>query len=125
MSKIKILIVEDESIIALNLKETLYELGYEPCGISPNRCKTIALLESGVEPDLILMDINLPDMSGLETTRCIKAQGVNTEIVALTGNAYEEDKLKTKEAGMSYHLVKPVMYHELNNVIKLALRVVH
>ena len=73
--------------------------------------------------NLILMDINLPDMSGIETTRSIKAQGVETEIVALTGNAYEEDKLKTREAGMTYHLVKPVMFHELNNVIKLALRV--
>ena len=69
------------------------------------------------------MDINLPDMSGIETTRSIKALGVETEIVALTGNAYEEDKLKTREAGMTYHLVKPVMFHELNNVIKLALRV--
>lgn len=43
MSKTKILIIEDEPIIALNLKQVLTELGYEPCGISNNRCNTIKL----------------------------------------------------------------------------------
>ncbi len=45
MIKKKILIVEDESIIALNLKEVLIDLGYEPCGIAPNRSKTLAILD--------------------------------------------------------------------------------
>jgi len=44
MNKIKILIVEDEPIIALNLKQVLSELGYEPYGISNNRCNTLKLL---------------------------------------------------------------------------------
>ena len=118
-----VLLVEDEPINAEVLKTMLERNGHT---VEVATTGAAALhLATTVHFNLILMDINLPDMSGLETTRCIKAQGVDTEIVALTGNAYEEDKLKTKEAGMSYHLVKPVMYHELNNVIKLALRVVH
>lgn len=47
-NKTKILIVEDESIIALNLKENLIDLGYEPCGIAPNKCKAMKILENGV-----------------------------------------------------------------------------
>ena len=118
-----VLLVEDEPINAEVVKTMLERNGHI---VEVATTGAAALhLATTVHFNLILMDINLPDMSGLETTRCIKAQGVDTEIVALTGNAYEEDKLKTKEAGMSYHLVKPVMYHELNNVIKLALRVVH
>lgn len=59
MIKTKILIVEDEPIIALNLQETLEELGYETFGITNNRCRTLELLKSEEIPDLILMDIYL------------------------------------------------------------------
>ncbi|GGZ62252.1 response regulator [Paraglaciecola chathamensis] len=117
----KVLLVEDEPINAEVVKTMLERHGHSVAVASTGAAAIhLATTENF---NLILMDINLPDMSGIETTRSIKAQGVETEIVALTGNAYEEDKLKTREAGMTYHLVKPVMFHELNNVIKLALRV--
>lgn len=116
----RVLLVEDEPINAEVVKTMLERNGHT---VELADTGTMALhLATTKEFNLILMDINLPDMSGIETTRSIKARGVETEIVALTGNAYEEDKLRTKEAGMAYHLVKPVMFHELNNVIKLALR---
>nr|WP_240919842.1 response regulator [Paraglaciecola sp. 20A4] len=116
----KVLLVEDEPINAEIVKTMLESSGHE---VEVAGTGLLAIeLATTQKFDLILMDINLPDISGIETTRIIRAKGVEAEIVALTGNAYEEDKLRTKEAGMSYHLVKPVMYHELNNVIKLALR---
>lgn len=59
MKKTKILIVEDEPIIALNLQETLEELDYETFGITNNRCRTLELLKDQESPDLILMDIYL------------------------------------------------------------------
>ncbi|WP_339773739.1 response regulator [uncultured Paraglaciecola sp.] len=116
----KVLLVEDEPINAEVVKTMLESSGHE---VEVANTGSLAIeLAITKKFDLILMDINLPDISGIETTRIIRAKGVQAEIVALTGNAYEEDKLRTKEAGMAYHLVKPVMFHELNNVIKLALR---
>lgn len=88
MSKIKILIVEDESIIALNLKETLLDLGYEPCGVAPNKCKTMKILEKGVVPDLILMDIYLKGpTTGIELAKELKTTLPYTPVVFLTANS--------------------------------------
>jgi len=88
MSKIKILIVEDESIIALNLKESLQDLGYEPCGIAPNKCKTMKILEKGVVPDLILMDIYLKGpTTGIELAKELKTTLPFTPVIFLTANS--------------------------------------
>lgn len=122
MDKIKILIVEDESIIALNLKETLIELGYETCGIAPNRCKTIALLEAGAKPDLILMDIYLKGpTTGIELAKELKHIIPTVPIVFLTANS----EISTiKEASESYaygYILKPYKKSHLHASIEVAL----
>ena len=82
MKKNRILIVEDEPIIALNLKQVLSELGYEPCGIANNRCNTMKLLnEQNIEPDLILMDIYLQGpTTGIVLARELKELLPNTPV---------------------------------------------
>ena len=61
-------------------------------------------------PDLILLDIGLPGMSGYDVCRAIRQQpwGRGVVIVALTGWGQEEDRRRSKEAGFDAHLVKPV-----------------
>ena len=71
--------------------------------------------------DLILLDINLPDMNGLDVARVARESGLEIPIVAATANAYESDKKASREAGVRYHLVKPVSYQELKNTLRLAL----
>ncbi len=58
--------------------------------------------------DLIFMDLGLPGLDGIGTTRALRAQGIKTPIVALTANAYEEDRRACLHAGMNDFLSKPI-----------------
>ena len=67
--------------------------------------------------NLVLMDIQMPVMDGYEATRKIRASEnqeiSNIPIIAMTANAFEEDKKAAKEAGMNGHLAKPIEIPEL------------
>lgn len=70
-------------------------------------------------PDLILMDINLPDIDGVEATRRIKAMNelANIPIIALTANVMHGDRERFTSAGCDGYLAKPVTRNELLNTI--------
>lgn len=69
--------------------------------------------------DLIIMDMQMPRLNGIEATRRIRAESMNREtpILAMTANAYEEDRLACIEAGMNEHLAKPVVPDALFTVM--------
>lgn len=122
MNKVKILIVEDESIIALNLKENLVDLGYEPCGIAPNKCKTLSILEKGVVPDLILMDIYLKGpTTGIELAKELKITMPFVPVVFLTANSELATIKKASEAFAYGYLLKPYKKSNLHAAIEIAL----
>lgn len=70
--------------------------------------------------DCILMDIQMPYMNGYEATKAIRTMypDKNIPIIALSANAFEEDKVKSLEAGMNAHIAKPIVIGELFKVIK-------
>jgi len=108
MKKTKILIVEDEPIIALNLQETLEELDYETFGITNNRCRTLELLKNQESPDLILMDIYLQGpTTGIQLAKELKHSLPNVPIIFLTANS-EFATIKEASETFAYgYLVKP------------------
>ena len=122
MSKTKILIVEDESIIAINLKETLIELGYEPCGISPNRCRTLKLLEEGCNPDLILMDIYLSGpTTGIVFAKELRQMLPQVPVIFLTANS-ELTTIEEASSSFAYgYILKPYKKNILKANIEIAL----
>lgn len=67
--------------------------------------------------DIILMDIMMPEMDGYEATRMIREMDLNIPIVAMTANAFMEDKMKAKKAGMNAHVSKPLDKDKLIRVI--------
>jgi len=67
--------------------------------------------------DIVLMDVRMPGVGGLEATRSLRARGVNTPVVALTANAFEDDRRACLEAGMDDFLVKPLSLDALRGAL--------
>ena len=109
-----LLIAEDEESNYLLLKTILHKY----CNLI--RAKTgleaLALFKEN-EVDLILMDIKMPVMDGLEATRRIRLKGGTLPIIALTANAYDSDREKAYLAGCNNYMAKPVMAAKLREMI--------
>ena len=123
LSGMKFLCAEDNAINA-EILELLLESKGAHCKIYPNGQEivdTFASVKPG-EYDMILMDVQMPVMDGLEATRRIR-NGENPlgriiPILAMTANAFLEDMQKSKEAGMDVHLSKPVDIAALEQTVK-------
>jgi signal transduction histidine kinase len=116
-SDIRILLVDDHLDTALAMRKLLERLGYR-ISIANTLAEALASYDS--EPvDLVISDIGLPDGSGLELIRQLKAKRPVTGI-ALSGFGMEDDVRKSKEAGFYEHLTKPVNFQRLHAVIRQA-----
>jgi len=119
MSK-KILIIEDEENLVKGLKLNLADEGYEvdwaPDGVEGLRK---ALQET---PDLIILDIMLPEMDGLEVCREIRQKNIGIPILMLTAKGEEIDKVVGLEIGADDYITKPFSVRELLARIKAHLR---
>jgi CheY-like chemotaxis protein len=102
----RVLLVEDNPINALLARALLTREGCEIDHAAGGE-EAIAALKVGAY-DLILMDMRMPGMTGEETARALRASGVTTPIVALTANAFEDDRHACLAAGMNDFLVKPM-----------------
>ncbi len=120
--KKKILIVEDDQPLRQVLKMHLDRLGYD--SIFAVNGKEAANLATSQEPDLILMDLTLPVMDGLEATRLIR-EHPNTQatpIIAMTARVTSEDKIKCLQNGCDGHIAKPFTTEQLASIIKKLLK---
>ncbi|MEO8086478.1 MAG: response regulator [Bacteroidota bacterium] len=116
---IKILVAEDNSVNQLLVKNLFDGMGYKP-DIVENGLLVIEKLRAQ-SYDLIFMDVQMPEMNGLDTTRFIKNK-MNLEkvpvIIAMTAFALEGDKEKCLEAGMNDYISKPFMIEEIVSKIR-------
>ena len=109
---LRILIAEDNQINQKLIIRILNKLGYSPM-LAQNGLEVLALLELH-HFDLILMDIQMPEMDGLEATRSIRSTNLQQPaIVAMTANAMTEDRELCLMAGMDDYLAKPINIESL------------
>lgn len=114
---LRILVADDNVDAAASLSMLLEIEGHEVQTVT-NGAQAIERWET-FKPDVILMDVGMPVMDGIEAARRIRDSklGARVPIVALTGWGQEADRERTRDAGMSHHLVKPVSAENLRTVL--------
>jgi CheY-like chemotaxis protein len=112
-----ILLVEDDASSQLYLEEVLASTGVE-VKVTESGRKALSYLTNGSRPDLILMDIQLPDINGLEVIRKIRKLGEAIPIIAQTAHAMGNDRESCLRAGADNYISKPIGIHELLAMIR-------
>ena len=117
---VKVLIIEDEPNMVLGLKDSCEYEGYE---VSVARDGKEGLEKVSAEkPDVILLDVMLPLMSGIDVCRTLRTCGVETPILMLTARSQEMDKVVGLEVGADDYVTKPFSIKELLARIRAHLR---
>jgi CheY-like chemotaxis protein len=116
----RILIVEDNADCRELLTMVVRKLGYAPIPVdSGEEAITAARMH---QPDLILMDIALPGMSGIDAAAAIKAspETARIPVIALSGWAHDGYRKRALQAGMAAYLVKPTPFDGIKSAIQIA-----
>jgi CheY-like chemotaxis protein len=114
----RILVAEDNTINQKLLLTLLSRMGYR-ADVASNGSEALAAVKRQAY-DIILMDVQMPEMDGLEATRQVRIQLPREQqprIVALTANAMLEDREACMSAGMDDYLAKPIQFEELHGVL--------
>ena len=119
----KILIVDDVEANRFVLRNIISEMGHLPV-LAENGVQSLKIMEK-IKPNLILLDVAMPEMDGYEATKLIRHLDdarADIPIVAMTANAFEEDRQKALESGMNAHVSKPVDMNMLFKVMAQILK---
>ena len=115
----KILIAEDDPVIALGLAERVRSLGHEALGPAADGAEAVALARAET-PDLYLFDIEMPNLDGLEAAHQLAAEGLRRPVVVITGVEDESLVERSIESGVGAYLTKPVDTRELQAALALS-----
>lgn len=119
MRSLKIVIADNESIIRMDLKEILEEAGHEVLGEATDGVKAIELTRK-FRPDLVIMDIKMPEMDGITAAKVISNEKL-APVLLLTAFSQKEIVDKAKDSGVLAYLVKPVKESNLFPAMEIAL----
>jgi signal transduction histidine kinase len=114
--KLRILVVDD-NVDTANAMGRLLELKGQEVTIAHDGPSAVELAKD-LQPDVVILDIGLPDMNGYEVVETLRREGCcpDSYFIAITGYGQEQDRARSKEAGFTHHLVKPV---DLDAVISI------
>ncbi len=123
--KLAILVVEDNAINLRLITAALTRAGHNVDTATDGQIALDKFKENSY--DAILMDIMMPVMDGLTSTREIRkiesekisGKGNRVKIIAITANAFEDDRNKFFESGMDFYMNKPIEIEELNRILQL------
>jgi two-component system, response regulator PdtaR len=115
----RILVADDDPIIALGLVERLRSLGHDPIGPAGDGVQAIALANETM-PDLYLFDVDMPTIDGLEAARQLADNGLRRPVVIVTGLADPAVVERSIATGVSAYLTKPIDSLELQAAVELA-----
>jgi AmiR/NasT family two-component response regulator len=116
---LRVVIAEDEAIIRMDLRETLEEEGYDVVGETGRGDQAIELVR-GLQPDLAILDIKMPGMTGLEAAAVINGEKI-CGVLMLTAFSQKEVIEQARDAGALAFLVKPFQRSDLVPAIEVAM----
>jgi AmiR/NasT family two-component response regulator len=115
----RVLVADDNPVIALGLAERLRALGHEPLGPAGDGGEAIELARQS-EADLYLFDIEMPNLDGLQAAEQLAAEGLRRPVVVVTGVDDPSLVERSIASGVSAYLTKPVDSRELQAALELA-----
>jgi len=115
-----ILIAEDNEVNQMFIREMLLGYGLKPVIVADGKKAVREALKNNY--DLILMDINMPMMGGIEALHIIKENKIFSPVVALTANAMEGDKQRFIKEGFDDYMSKPIVADELERILSIYLK---
>ena len=115
----KVFFVEDEIVTREGIRDNVdwKAHGFEFCGEAPDGELALPLLQT-VQPDVLITDIKMPFMDGLQLSQIVRDRLPATKIVILSGHDEFEYAQKAINLGVSEYLLKPVSVHDLHNVLE-------
>ena len=114
---IRVLIVDDMPQVRQELREVLQLTSeLEVVGEAANGLEAIAQAEA-LRPDVVVMDLEMPDMDGFEATRQIKARGLAEKVVVLSIHAHSDNVQRARQAGVDVFIDKASRYKTLMSAI--------
>jgi response regulator NasT len=116
-----IVVVDDDPIIRLDIREMLEDAGYRVTGEASNGQDAVEIV-SQLRPDLVVMDVKMPKMNGIKAARIIRKMfPIDTAILLLTAYSERELVRDARDAGVTAYLVKPVSESDLIPAVEIAL----
>lgn len=119
MERTRIIIADDESLIRMDLREMLTNLGYLVVGDVGDGRSAVNLAKE-LRPDIVIMDIKMPDMDGIEAARILTEERI-APVLLLSAYSQQELVTKAREAGVAGYLVKPFRESDLTPAIEVVL----
>ncbi|MDP9310077.1 MAG: response regulator [Chloroflexota bacterium] len=119
MAPLRILIAEDDPLVAVTLTDQLDELGHDVIAVASDGEEAVAMVRED-RPDIVILDIKMPNRDGISAAEEI-AQEFDLPILMLTAYSERPLVLRAAEAGALAYLLKPVAAEELSAALRLAL----
>jgi AmiR/NasT family two-component response regulator len=119
MERVRIIVADDESIIRMDLREMLTNLGYLVIG-EVGDGRSMVNLARELRPDVVIADIKMPDMDGIEAAKLLTEEKI-APVILLTAYSQHELVERAKEAGVVGYLVKPFQESDLAPAVEIAL----
>jgi AmiR/NasT family two-component response regulator len=119
LERTRVIIADDESIIRMDVREMLTNLGYLVVGEVGDGRSAVNLARE-LKPDIVVMDIKMPDMDGIEAAKVLTEEKI-APVLLLTAYSQRDLVERAKEAGVAGYIVKPFQESDLAPAIEVAL----
>ena len=116
---IRLLLADDHPMLREGLRRSMVDEGFDVVGEADNGEDAVRLA-ADLQPDVVLMDVSMPEMDGVEATRIIRATGTATQVIMLTMHADSDVLADAIRAGASGYLVKDCSTDEVAEAVRMA-----